>query len=89
MYVLVARRTVVRLPLISVAPMGSAESCRSPCDSGVVMVYFKSCPRCSGDRVLEHDFYGWYILCLACGHVTYPRIDAEAVPAGHGSQKTA
>ena len=36
------------------------------------MILFKSCPRCSGDRVHESDAYGPYILCLACGHVAYP-----------------
>ena len=41
------------------------------------MVLFKSCPRCSGDRTLEHDMYGWYILCLACGHVAYPKMESE------------
>ncbi len=41
------------------------------------MVLFKSCPRCSGDRTMEQDLYGWYILCLACGYVTYPKINAE------------
>ena len=39
------------------------------------MVYFKSCPRCSGNRVLEYDFYGWFMNCLSCGHVTYPSVD--------------
>ena len=38
------------------------------------MVFFKSCPRCDGDRVLESDFYGRFITCLACGHVTYPEV---------------
>ena len=38
------------------------------------MVYFKSCRRCSGDRVLDQDIYGWYMLCLACGYVTYPEL---------------
>ena len=42
------------------------------------MVLFKSCVRCSGDRVLEHDIYGWYIICLACGHVAYPEMKLEA-----------
>ncbi len=36
------------------------------------MILFKSCPRCSGDQVLESDAYGSYILCLACGHTAYP-----------------
>lgn len=42
-------------------------------------VYFKSCLRCGGDRTLENDFDGWYVLCSHCGHVTYPDIpDARA-----------
>ena len=41
------------------------------------MVLFKSCPRCSGDRTMEHDLYGWYILCLTCGYVTYPKMNTE------------
>ena len=41
------------------------------------MVLFKSCPRCEGDRTLEHDLYGYYILCLACGFVTYPTVTSE------------
>ncbi len=41
------------------------------------MVYFKSCRRCSGDRVLDEDIYGWYMLCLACGYVTYPELRAQ------------
>ena len=41
------------------------------------MVLFKSCPRCSGDRTLEEDLYGYYILCLACGYVSYPTIKEE------------
>jgi hypothetical protein len=35
------------------------------------MFFFKSCQRCSGDRVLEQDCYGSYLTCVACGHVTY------------------
>ncbi len=43
-----------------------------------MMVIFKSCPRCSGDRSVERDMYGVYVICLACGHVTYPDVGAEA-----------
>ena len=38
------------------------------------MIFFKSCPRCSGDSSLENDTYGWYIICLGCGYVTYPEV---------------
>ena len=41
------------------------------------MIYFKSCPRCSGDRSLGRDHYGWYILCLICGYVSYPNVVME------------
>jgi hypothetical protein len=44
------------------------------------MVFFKSCLRCSGDRSLESDQYGWYLRCLPCGHVTYP--DVVGTPEG-------
>lgn len=42
-----------------------------------MMVLFKSCPRCSGDRSVERDLYGLYVICLACGHVTYPDVEGE------------
>ena len=45
------------------------------------MIYFKSCQRCSGDRSLEQDMYGWYVICLGCGYVTYPDIVAKQKPA--------
>ena len=43
----------------------------------VIMVYFKSCPRCSGDQVLDSDEYGKYIACVACGYVAYPEEDEK------------
>ena len=36
------------------------------------MIVFRSCPRCSGDRVRESDAYGPYVMCLVCGHMEYP-----------------
>ena len=48
------------------------------------MILFKSCPRCSGDRVHESDAYGPYILCLACGHVAYPDSGQQAETARAG-----
>ena len=39
---------------------------------GESMIFFKSCPRCVGDQALERDSYGWYVICLGCGHVSYP-----------------
>jgi hypothetical protein len=41
------------------------------------MMYYKSCLRCEGDRSLEHDFDGYYLLCLQCGAVQYPSIQAK------------
>ena len=32
------------------------------------MVWFKCCPRCSGDLCEEADLYGNYIACLQCGY---------------------
>ena len=57
--------------------------------SGEKMVMFKSCPRCSGDRTLEHDLYGWYILCLTCGFVSYPTVSAETGQPVEESKKLA
>ena len=37
-------------------------------------VLFKSCTRCGGDRQVRRDFEGFFVGCLACGHVTYPDI---------------
>lgn len=33
------------------------------------MMYFRSCPRCSGDMALESDRYGVYRSCVQCGCV--------------------
>jgi len=37
-------------------------------------ILFKSCTRCGGDRQVRRDFEGFYVGCLACGHVTYPDV---------------
>ena len=55
------------------------------------MIIVKSCPMCSGDRILENDLFGWYVLCLACGYVSYPDLALDArrpVSVSH-QQKTA
>jgi len=44
------------------------------------MMFYKSCPRCEGDRSLENDFDGYYLLCLHCGHVAYPKIEPVMRP---------
>lgn len=53
------------------------------------MVLFKSCERCSGDRVTESDHEGTYVICLACGHVTYPKILSDKLTAAVSRRKTA
>jgi len=34
------------------------------------MIYFKACPRCKGDMVVDKDQYGHYMECLQCGYET-------------------
>ena len=53
------------------------------------MIMFKSCTRCHGDRSLEHDYDGWYILCLACGYVTYPEVPTAEARRANEDRKTA
>ncbi|OGO18995.1 MAG: hypothetical protein A2144_12535 [Chloroflexi bacterium RBG_16_50_9] len=36
------------------------------------MLKLKGCPRCRGDVVVEHDFYGKYEQCLYCGYLYDP-----------------
>ncbi len=31
------------------------------------MLWFKACPRCLGDLILESDLYGQSVSCLQCG----------------------
>ncbi len=51
------------------------------------MFLFKSCPKCSGDRVRYSDVYGPYITCLACGHTAYP--DSSKLVKTARARKTA
>ena len=53
------------------------------------MVLFKSCERCSGDRVAQSDHEGPYVICLACGHVTYPKVLSDKLTASVSRRKTA
>lgn len=32
------------------------------------MFKLKSCPRCKGDVMIDHDSNGWYEVCLNCGY---------------------
>jgi len=34
--------------------------------------WFKSCPRCGGDRCLDDGFDEPEIVCIQCGYRTYP-----------------
>jgi hypothetical protein len=43
----------------------------------VATIYFKSCPRCSGDIIWEKDHNGAFNSCLACGYVTYPNLPRQ------------
>ena len=52
------------------------------------MIFFKSCVRCAGDRSLEGDHYGSYVICLSCGYVTYPGIAVELKAPVEESQST-
>ncbi len=36
-------------------------------EKGFLMIYFKKCPRCSGDLYDGRDTYGTYLTCLQCG----------------------
>ena len=40
------------------------------------MLYFKGCPRCSGDLMEEDDVFGPYTLCINCGYVMYPKAES-------------
>ncbi len=31
------------------------------------MIWFKGCPRCSGDLYHDHDQYGQFVTCVQCG----------------------
>ena len=50
------------------------------------MIYFKTCPRCSGDQAVEKDMYGWYVVCLHCGHVAYPDVQSKRKQPAAGSR---
>ncbi len=53
------------------------------------MILFKSCPRCSGDRTEQQDLYGPYIICLACGFVSYPENSEPPQPVQEQNLKSA
>ncbi len=53
------------------------------------MYWFKQCPRCSGDLVVENDRYGIFVSCMQCGmckdvaseKIDPSQISVEPVPA--------
>jgi ribosomal protein S27AE len=48
---------------------------------------FKSCPRCGGDILIDHDLDSWYAQCLQCGYrkeFAPVRPYREPVAAGKG-----
>ncbi len=58
------------------------------------MFWFKQCPRCSGDLVVENDRYGIFVSCLQCGRckdvasaeIDPSQISFEPVPAPEAPQ---
>lgn len=28
--------------------------------------YYKACPKCHGDLVLQQDIHGWFVQCVQC-----------------------
>jgi len=54
------------------------------------MIVMKSCPRCHGD-MLEEELLGEVeVVCLQCGHRTYPEIQTRRpVPAVRMENKAA
>lgn len=47
--------------------------------------WFKSCPKCHGDLVLEQDRWGSYRICIQCGYSqempAMTKVLPEPVPA--------
>ena len=54
------------------------------------MILMKSCPRCQGDMMKEELLGEVEMVCLQCGHRTYPETQAtRSVPAVHMERKAA
>lgn len=43
------------------------------------MICYKSCEKCSGDQMIESEWYGSYMFCLKCHHVTFPKAESGSV----------
>ena len=41
------------------------------------MIFMKSCPRCHGDMLQEQLHGETELVCLQCGHRTYPEAQAR------------
>ena len=54
----------------------------------IVMIFFKSCPRCEGDIIYDEDYFGAYKSCLACGYVYYAENESISQNKSNPSDKT-
>ena len=43
------------------------------------MICYKSCTKCSGDQMLESPWYGSYLFCLNCHHITFPEAASSSL----------
>jgi len=50
-------------------------------EGGPKMILLKSCPRCHGDMMPEEMLGEVEVVCLQCGHRTYPEPQIEAAAA--------
>jgi len=54
------------------------------------MILTKSCPRCHGDLLLEELLGEVEMVCIQCGHRTYPEAQVQRfVPATRPTKKAA
>ena len=40
-----------------------------PEERGLIMMYFKECPKCHGDLYAAEDMHGRYLSCIQCGYL--------------------
>ena len=45
------------------------------------MFRLKNCPHCGGDIMDDRDQYGWFEVCLQCGHMRYLSAPESIMPA--------
>jgi reverse gyrase len=54
------------------------------------MIFTKSCPRCNGDMLREELLGEVELVCIQCGHRTYPEAQVKRfVPATRPAKKAA